>query len=431
MSGADGRSLVVESSWSLVNDAQGRPKSILCINADVTSRRQLELELQRARRIEGLGMLAGGVAHDLNNVLTPILMSVGLLRSLATRPDDRLILDTLEASATHGTELVQQILLFARGGEGRRTEVRVGELLDGLGPFLKTSLRSAIELALVHEEEIWPVLADATQIKQVLMNLCVNARDAMPGGGRIQISAANVRVLPGAQRGFHGEIPSGRHVRLSVADTGSGIPPEVLEKIFDPFFSTKEIGKGTGLGLSTIAGIVKNHEGAIQVESVIGRGTTFHIYLPAMTQAPQQPPVAATGEAPNGRGQLVLVIDDDEGIRFVAEKILAGHGYEVCTAPDGRSGLDEFERRRDRIALVICDEMMPGMRGAAVLEQIHRIAPAARLISMSGLWKGSAKNGAASNNSPVISLTKPLTSESLLRAVGQAMEGSKVAEGRG
>jgi PAS domain S-box-containing protein len=430
MAGADGRSLVVESSWSLVNDAQGRPKSILCINADVTSRRQLELELQRAQRIEGLGMLAGGVAHDLNNILTPILMSVGLLRPLATRPDDRLILDTLEASATHGTELVQQILLFARGGEGQRTEVRVGELLDGLGPFLKTSLRTAIELSLVHEEEIWPVLADATQIKPVLMNLCVNARDAMPGGGRIQISAANVRVLPGAQRGFHGEIPSGRHVRLSVADTGSGIPPEVLEKIFDPFFSTKEIGKGTGLGLSTIAGIVKNHEGAIQVESGSGRGTTFHIYLPAMTQAPPQPPVAATGEAPNGQGQLVLVIDDDEGIRFVAEKILAGHGYEVCTAPDGRRGLDEFERRRDRIALVICDEMMPGMRGAAVLEQIHRMAPTARLISMSGLLEGSESAGTPVD-SPVISLTKPLTSESLLRAVAQAMEGSKAVAVRG
>ena len=421
ISGADGRSLVVESSWSLVNDAQGRPKSILCINADVTSRRQLELELQRAQRIEGLGMLAGGVAHDLNNILTPILMSVGLLRPLAAQPDDHMILDTLEASATHGTELVQQILLFARGGEGQRTNVQMGELIDGLGPFLKTSLHTAIELSLVHEDDLWPVLADATQIKQVLMNLCVNARDAMPKGGRIQISAANLRVLPGAQHGFHGEIPPGRHVRLSVADTGSGIPPEVLEKIFDPFFSTKEIGKGTGLGLSTIAGIVKNHEGAIQVESVIGRGTTFHIYLPAMTQVPQQPPVAAAAEPPNGRGQLVLVIDDDEGIRFVAEKILAGHGYEVCTAPDGQSGLVEFERWRDRIALVICDEMMPGMRGAAVLEQIHRVAPAVRLISMSGLMEGS-ESARTPSDSAVISLTKPLSAESLLRAVGQAME---------
>ncbi len=227
-------------------------------------------------------MLAGGIAHDLNNVLSLILMSVGLLRPLATTPDDRMILDTLEASATHGTELVQQILLFARGGEGQRTDVHMGRLLDELGGFLKTSLHSAIELCVDHDDKIWPVSADATQIKQVLMNLCVNARDAMPSGGRVRITATNVRVALGGQHGFHGEIPAGPHVRLSVADSGVGIPPEVMEKIFDPFFTTKEVGKGTGLGLSTIAGIVQSHCGAIQVESSPRQAQRFTSIFPPL-----------------------------------------------------------------------------------------------------------------------------------------------------
>jgi PAS domain S-box-containing protein len=417
----DGRDLVVESSWSLVNDAQGRPKSILCIDTDVTSRKQLELELQRAQRIEGLGMLAGGIAHDLNNILSPILMSVGLLRPLAIGEDDHMVLDTLEASATHGTELVQQILLFARGGEGQHTEVHMGNLLDELEGFLKTTLSRNIELNLEHDEGLWPVSADATQLRQVLMNLCVNARDAMPGGGRLRIAATNVRVEPGSQHGFHGEIPAGCHVRLSVADTGTGIPPEALEKIFDPFFTTKEVGKGTGLGLSTIAGIVQNHEGAIQVESASGKGTTFHIYLPATAVAVPPARPTAREDLPRGRGETILVIDDDEGIRLVAEKILATHGYEVCTASDGQSGLEEFQRQRDRIEVVICDQMMPGLKGTAVLEQIHREAPGVKLVAMSGLPEDLAGLDLGGGRFITV-LPKPLKSETLLGTVRQAID---------
>jgi CheY-like chemotaxis protein len=365
-------------------------------------------------------MLAGGIAHDLNNVLSPILMSVGLLRPHAATTEDRRVLDTVAASAAHGSDLVRQILLFARGGEGERAEVHLGEELNGLEGFLRTSVRSAIQLSLAIEDGLWPVMADTTQIKQVLMNLCVNARDAMPKGGRVRISAANVNVAPGTEHGFHGEIAAGRHVRLSVADTGTGIPAEVLEKIFDPFFTTKELGKGTGLGLSTIAGIVKSHEGAIQVKTAPGHGTTFHIYLPALASGSRRAPAAANEEAPMGSGQLILVIDDDEGIRFIAQQLLAGHGYEVCTAGDGRAGLVEFERQRDRIELVICDDMMPGLRGSAVLELIHRMAPEVKLISMSGHLEEGGGGGEGSG-SPVIKLGKPLKSETLLSAVGNAL----------
>jgi len=419
LSDPDGNQLVVDSSWSLVNDARGKTKSILCILTDVTSRRMLELELQRSQRIESLGMLAGGIAHDLNNILSPILMGVGLLRPIDSGEECQMILDTLQSSAAHGVELVQQILLFARGGEGQRTTVQMGQFLGELKGFLKTTLRRAIELLVEHDSDIWSISADATQLKQVLMNLCVNARDAMPTGGSIRITASNVRITGGTQRGFHGEIPAGSYVRLNVADTGTGIPPEVLEKIFDPFFTTKEVGKGTGLGLSTISGIVQTHGGAIQVQSVIGSGTVFSIYLPAILAPLKQRLQVPAEELPRGQGEVVLIVDDDEGIVIVAEKILAMQGYEVLTAPNGESGLEEFRQQRDRIQLVICDQVMPGMNGSAVLAQIHEEAPQVKLIKMSGFFEDSPNAEVASY---FTALPKPIQSEILLRTVRQVID---------
>jgi len=420
LSDPDGKDLVVDSSWSLINDARGQTKSILCILTDVTSRRMLELELQRSQRIESLGMLAGGIAHDLNNILSPILMGVGLLRPIDSGAECQMILDTVQASATHGCELVQQILLFARGGEGQRTTVQMGQFLGELKGFLKTALRRAIELRIEHDSGIWDILADATQLKQVLMNLCVNARDAMPHGGSIRITASNVRIAVGTQRGFHGEIPAGPYVRVNVADTGTGIPPEVIEKIFDPFFTTKEQGKGTGLGLSTIAGIVQTHGGAIQVQSDIGNGTVFSIFLPAiLVPAAQPPPQTSAEDLPRGRGEGVLIIDDDEGILLVAEKILTVQGYKVLKASDGESALEIFHYRRDQIQLVICDQVMPGLNGAAVLAHIHEEAPQVKLIKMSGFFEDSPN---AEEASYFTQLPKPIQSERLLRTVRQVID---------
>lgn len=410
----DGCEIVVDSSWTLLCDDDGLAKSILCINTDVTNRKQLEQELQRAQRIESLGMLAGGIAHDLNNVLSPILLSVGLLRPLCANADNKAVLDALETSAQHGSELVRQILLFARGSEGQRGEVQVGEFLSALKGFLQAALRRGIELSVEHEEGLWPISADATQLKQVLMNLCMNARDAMPQGGGVRITAANVDVQPGTQHSFHGEIAAGRYVRLSVADTGTGIPPAVLEKIFDPFFTTKELGKGTGLGLSTLAGIVQGHGGAIQVESVPGTGTTFHIYLPAVCakEEPAAPPAADTSL--DGKGEVILLIDDDAGVRLVMDQMLVCHGYQVIVAQDGESGLEEFRGQRERIQLVICDQMMPGMSGAEVLAQIHREAPTLPLIAASGLMEDVKMPG---TEGAVTLLRKPIESKALLSVV--------------
>jgi PAS domain S-box-containing protein len=419
LSDPEGRDLVVDSSWSLINDARGQTKSILCILTDVTGRRMLELELQRSQRIESLGMLAGGIAHDLNNILSPILMGVGLLRPIDSGAECQMILDTVQTSATHGCELVQQILLFARGGEGQRTTVQMGQFLGGLKGFLKTALRRAIELRIEHDDGIWDISADATQLKQVLMNLCVNARDAMPQGGSIRITACNVRIALGTQRGFHGEIPAGPYVRVNVADTGSGIPPEVLEKIFDPFFTTKELGKGTGLGLSTIAGIVQTHGGAIQVQSATGSGTVFSIYLPAILAPAPPPPQAAAEVLPKGRGEGILIIDDDDGILLVSEKILTMQGYNVLKASDGESGLEQFHRQRDQIQVVICDQVMPGLNGSAVLAQIHKEAPQVKLIKMSGFFEDTSKTPATAY---FTALRKPIQSAILLRTVRQVID---------
>jgi PAS domain S-box-containing protein len=415
----DGRRLTVDSSWTLVTDDAGQTKSILCINTDVTQRKQLEQELQRTQRMESLGMLAGGIAHDLNNMLSPILLSVGLLRPLAKGSECKEILETLETSATNGSELVRQILLFARGGEGRRTEVKMGEFLSGLKGFLKAALRRGIELYTDYQADIWPISADATQLKQVLLNLCVNARDAMPLGGSVRITARNLNAPPAGEKAAHGTIPTGACVRLSVADTGTGIAPQILDKIFDPFFTTKELGKGTGLGLSTILGVVRGHDGAIQVESSPGAGTTFHIYFPALF-APRAPVVEPPLEPlRRGAGELILVIDDDDGIRLVTERILASEGFEVITAHDGESGLELFHRERERVQLVICDQMMPGLSGAAVLAQIHRDDAEVKLIAMSGLSQGPVFPGA---DERVVFLPKPISADTLLRAVRRTLD---------
>jgi PAS domain S-box-containing protein len=278
----DDRPLIIESTWSLIHDVENKPRAILCIDTDITSRKQRERELQRTQRLEGLGMLAGGIAHDLNNFMSPVLMTVGLLRMSLQNPADLALLDTVEQSAASGSELVRQILLFARGGEGEYTEVHLGELVQQLIPFLKATLRRAVELQCNSEPGLWLISADPTQMKQVVLNLCVNARDASPRGAAVSLTARNRTVRDEAIHGFRGEIPRGRYVQLTVADSGTGIPDDVVEKIFDPFFTTKEAGKGSGLGLATTLGIVQAHEGYVQVETEVGRGTAFHIYFPAI-----------------------------------------------------------------------------------------------------------------------------------------------------
>ena len=265
----DGRPFTIMSRWTLVRDAQGRPKSVLTINTDITEQKKLEAQFLRAQRLEGIGALASGIAHDLNNILSPVLMIAPLLRNTVSDAESREMLDSIESCAQRGANIIKQLLTFARGVPGARVPLPVGYLLRDMEKIIRETFPRDIRPRLDTSKDLWPLVGDATQIHQVLMNLCVNARDAMPDGGTLTLGAKNV-IVDAAFAAMAPDAKPGPYVRVSVADTGTGIPPENLDRIFDPFFTTKEIGKGTGLGLATVLGIVRGHEGFVRVDSRLG-----------------------------------------------------------------------------------------------------------------------------------------------------------------
>jgi PAS domain S-box-containing protein len=377
------KEVVTASRATTVPDAAGRPAAVLLISTDITEQKQLEARYLRAQRMESLGTLAGGIAHDLNNVLTPVAMGLDLLKLPMPESERLAILSTLEDSVRRGAELVKQVLLFARGGEGQRLPVQLRPVLCEVEKILRHSLPKAIDIAFTAPEDLWPVPAEATQLAQVLMNLCVNARDAMPAGGRLVVSAENVWLDEGYAR-MHPVARPGRFVVVRVADTGAGIPPEHLDKIFDPFFTTKAAGQGTGLGLSTVAGIVKGHGGFVTVDSEVGRGTQFAVYLPA-TEAAGAAEAAGRPDLPPGRGELVLVVDDEASIREVLRATLEAHSYRVLAAKDGAEAVALLAQHRGAVDVVLTDMEMPVMDGVATVRAVRALDPRVRVVAASGL----------------------------------------------
>lgn len=415
-----GETVLVESTWSLVVENDGRPRSILAIDTDVTERKKLETQLLRAQRMESIGTLAGGVAHDLNNVLTPILLSIDLLKSRVTSDDDRRLIEKTQASATHGAALVQQLLAFARGADGKRTRIEPAKALNDLQPLIRQSLPASIHLVVRCDHPLSPILADATQFNQVLINLCINARDAMPRGGRVEIVTRNITV-DSALASVNPRATMGPFVRISVLDTGSGISPAIIDQIFDPFFTTKPAGKGTGLGLSMVAGIMKSHGGFVQVESEPGRGAAFHLYFPA--QPP--PPPAVVRDDPmarlKGRGEAILLIDDEPVVRETLQLLLQRAGYRVFAAGDGGSGLAAFSRHEAEISLVITDMMLPDQIGTQVVKTLRQRRPALPVIAISGMMASGDFDELLHLNPRVECLAKPLSPATLLTAVRQGL----------
>ena len=420
VSGKAGQDLDIVARWTLVRDELGAPKHILCIDTDVTEQRRLEKQYLRAQRLESLGALIGGIAHDLNNALAPILMSGELLRQNATDAATRRILDILIGSAQHGADLVKQVLTFARGAEGGRTELQPRTTIRDVARLLGETLPRSIAVEVRVADDLRVIRADATQLHQVLVNLCVNARDAMPDGGRLTLHAENVEVDEALARDSPGARP-GSYVMITVADTGTGIPPEIRDRIFDPFFTTKEPGRGTGLGLATVLGIVKSHQGFLQIHTELGRGTEFKIYLPAIAAAAAAPARPAGSAMPFGQGEMILVIVDEESVRAVVRSLLEACGYRTTIVADGHSGLDIFRRQGREIAAVATDLMMPGMQGGEVITALRAINPDVRIVAMSGLLEGE-QPGLRAEPGRLALLRKPMTAEELLRAVKSVLE---------
>src|SRR5215813_6608134 len=382
----DGKEIVVESRWTLVRDDRGNAKSVLVINTDVTDKRKIEAQFLRAQRMESIGTLASGIAHDFNNLLSPIMMSIQLLKAKNTDEGAQRLISMLQASVERGAGLVKQVLSFARGIEGE--------------------FESSEDLSLV--------AGDATQLHQVLMNLFVNARDAMPAGGKLTIKAENIYIDDNYAR-MNLEAKPGRFVLITIADTGMGIQPEVNNRIFEPFFTTKEQSKGTGLGLSTAIGIVKSHDGFINVYSEPGRGTQFKIYLPAAGSVfPGPADTSASLKA--GSGELILVVDDEIAIREIAKGTLEAYGYRALTASDGTEAVALYALHKNEIKVVLTDIMMPYMDGPATIRALQKLNPNVRIIASSGLAENSKIEGVKGF------LPKPYTAERLLNTLAEVLQ---------
>jgi two-component system, cell cycle sensor histidine kinase and response regulator CckA len=409
-----GQKLIIQSRWTLVRDGAGKPQSVLVINTDITEQKQMEAQFLRTQRMESIGTLAGGIAHDLNNVLAPIMMGVELLKTKAPDDSSRNMLTTMANSAKRGSDMVKQVLSFARGHDGERTPVQVVHLIREMQKIVKETFPKNIDFQ-INVEKAKPILGDATQVHQILLNLCVNARDAMPEGGKIFVTLKDVLLSKSEADRFIGAKPID-YVVLSVSDTGTGIPAEIIDKIFEPFFTTKEIGKGTGLGLSTVISIIKSHGGFLDLQTEVGKGTSFNVYLPAAEASAAA--VASTTLSPElwGKGETVMIVDDEPAIIEVTRGILAHYGYKVITAGHGADALALHAQCREKVRVVLMDMMMPVMDGPSAIRELRNRQSDLKVIAISGLMQGDLIRDRLGDPG-IPFLPKPFTTEKLLESI--------------
>jgi len=411
----EGREIVAECHWTLVPAETGKPVSVFAINTDITEKKKLEAQFLRAQRMESIGTLASGIAHNLGNLLSPILLSFQLLKRKFTDEESQHMLAILQINAERAGEMIRQVLEFARGIQGERIELLPTHVMREVASILESTLPKSIDVGVSIAEDLLPVVGDANQLHQVLMNLCVNARDAMPDGGSLTIGGENTYIDENYAR-MQVEAKPGQYVVISVADTGVGMPPDVVGRIFEPFFTTKELGKGTGLGLPTIRAIVKGHDGFINVYSEVGKGTEFRIYIPAAVSPRAERLQEGQPDAPLGHGELILIVDDEAPILEVARKTLEENGYKVLTAGDGAEALALYAEHKKKVDAVLIDMIMPYLDGAATIRALRKLDPDVKIIASSGL-AANDKLFEDSNEGVRTFLAKPYTAEKLLRAL--------------
>lgn len=388
--------------------------------AIAAERKQLEEQFLRAQRMEGIGTLAGGIAHDLNNVFAPIIMGAQLLKDDTLDPNAKPVLANIEKSARRGANLVRQVLTFARGVAGSREALNLESIVSDWETIAGNTFPKNIVVTRNLPPGLPPVRGDRTQIEQVLMNLCVNARDAMPTGGKLSISA-RVRHVDAKLARVHPGVAAGDFVELEVADTGVGMSAELLHRIFEPFFTTKKTGQGTGLGLSTALGIVRSHGGFMEVKSAIGGGSAFRVFLPAADDALPKPTAPADERTRSrGRGELILLVDDEPAILSTVSQALVALGYKVIQAENGREGLKQVERQRTAIAAVVTDLMMPVMDGHEFVAKLEQLAPELPLITASGFDGGAKHSTAVTGKYP--HLAKPYSIDALAEVLSTTLK---------
>jgi two-component system, cell cycle sensor histidine kinase and response regulator CckA len=386
---------------------------------DVTARRQLEQQLLQSQKMEAIGQLASGIAHDLNNILTPILMGAEILQQSHDYAGNREILSMMGREAARGGAIIRQLLAFSRGWEGTRLVVRPERLINDIVDLIRETFPRSIVVDQKIPEKTWNVLADPTQLHQVLLNLCVNARDAMPGGGHLTVGASNVTLAEtSSQLAPNGK--AGPYVLLEVRDSGVGIAPENSDHIFEPFFTTKAIGKGTGLGLSTVLGIVRSHGGFLQFDSVPRRGTVFKVYLPATVDDENLVPAVSTEDRAPGGNRHILVVDDEASIREAARVALTRQGYRVTLAANGKEGLEQFRLHSDTICLLLTDVMMPVMDGAALIKAVRAENQRLPIVAVSGL-EDQVMRGDLESAGVNVFLTKPFSIFTLADVIAEQL----------
>lgn len=409
-----GQTITVDSRWTLIRDDDGEPQALLLISIDVTEKKSLEQQFLRAQRMNTIGTLAGGMAHDLNNALSPVLLGTQLLRRKTSDAGDLKLLSMMENSTYRGAEMVQQVLLFARGRGGEFEHLDLALLVKDLEKMVRETFPKNILIESYLPSDLRPIWGNATQIHQVLLNLCVNARDAMPGGGKLSFVADNVEFSEVEARAIP-EAKPGRYVSMMVSDSGTGMSPEVKTRIFEPFFTTKGEGQGTGIGLATVVRILKGHGGFLCVESEVGQGTSFELFIPCAPNEPMAIAKPRETELPRGGGELILLADDELALCELMAEELREFGYRVVTASDGSEAIALFKKHAKEVVVFITDGSMPVISGLMAITTIRELSPKLPVILVSGEPVTERLEG-------VIELKKPFALAELLLAVNHTLK---------